>query len=599
MVKTNLMLGKLSFWRSSNVTKFDISICCSILLFCFFAFGHGDLVVTGNASLELYKGLFNFYDIRGGNYLISTYIVFAIWNFPLFLAGYRCPQDLNYCPYWVHQWFKLCPILFFALSTFLIYKIAKKIEFEEDKAKWCCFAFATCSMSVFSQFIFIQYDIFTVFFFLAGLYFYFDNKWWKYVLCFGIAITFKYHVAIYFLVLLVLKEKKIFQILKNVLFFVLPMICVALPFWGSPYFKRCVLGFGALSYVDLSGLNIGFFNYSIDVPSVVIIALLIIGYLKQAENNIENTRWALFLLAGVTFALFGCMAWNPQWLLMLVPILILNIFNNKYFTFYYILLNIFTVTLYIFIAMNWGEACGEGLLRRGMFRDVMNSGVQRIQMQDLLYFPKIDYVVAVLWCIILFWFILSHPKNQNNNRYIINFNLIRWHFMLAIFAWLVPSMVSLASTSKISEVEYMNSINYLDGVVAITEENSIFEQGFFANGDTLTGIDLAVRNSGAIWDNELNICIYDEKRKIIYNGVYLTKYLWKSDGIYRILDEEINIDEGRWYNVVLEWKNIDDKCKLELLTNSLIENQGEQRENDNYVHNIAVRIYGKKNLVKE
>ena len=73
---------------------------------------------------------------------------------------------------------------------------------------------------------------------------------WKFALSFGVAATFKYHALLFFLVLLVLREKKIRNLIKYAVVMAVPLMIEVLPNIGNIYFKRNVLGFGVLKFVQ-------------------------------------------------------------------------------------------------------------------------------------------------------------------------------------------------------------------------------------------------------------------------------------------------------------------------------------------------------------
>ena len=82
---------------------------------------------------------------------------------------------------------------------------------------------------------------------------------WKFALSFGVAATFKYHALLFFLVLLVLREKKIRNLIKYAVVMAVPLMIEVLPNIGNIYFKRNVLGFGVLKFVQ-KPFTIGFFD---------------------------------------------------------------------------------------------------------------------------------------------------------------------------------------------------------------------------------------------------------------------------------------------------------------------------------------------------
>ena len=99
-------------------------------------------------------------------------------------------------------------ILYFVTAQ-LMYLIGKEMGFGEKKSLLCKFAFLIFPMGVFSQFIFSQIRYLYRIFMVLGFWLYLRGKLWKTALMFGIAATFKYHAVLYFLALILLKEKKI------------------------------------------------------------------------------------------------------------------------------------------------------------------------------------------------------------------------------------------------------------------------------------------------------------------------------------------------------------------------------------------------------
>ena len=190
----------------------DTYLSDSAVLICFlFA---GDIRLTGNRSFLMYEHFTDFYQASyeqsGGywaNYLPSTFIAYAVWNLPLYLSGHL-PEAILTNSFINNMWYKLLPVLLYFATGHLIYKIGLEAGFGEKKSRLCKFAFLVFPVGVFSQFIFSQYDIFTVFFMILGLYFLVKGRMWQFALMFGIATTFKYQAVLYFLVFLLLKEKK-------------------------------------------------------------------------------------------------------------------------------------------------------------------------------------------------------------------------------------------------------------------------------------------------------------------------------------------------------------------------------------------------------
>ena len=207
--------GSMSLWSTDDLCRLDWIFSFLILAVLFVLCAHSDVKLTGNRSFLMYEHFTDFYQASyeqsGGywaNYLPSTFVAYAIWNLPLYLTGHA-PEAILTNSFINIMWYKLLPVILYFITAQLMYRIGKEMGFGEKKSLLCKFAFLVFPMGVFSQFIFSQYDIFTVFFMVLGFYLFLKGKMWQFALAFGMAATFKYHAVLYFLALLLLKEKKI------------------------------------------------------------------------------------------------------------------------------------------------------------------------------------------------------------------------------------------------------------------------------------------------------------------------------------------------------------------------------------------------------
>lgn len=101
-------------------------------------------------------------------YMPTTYWLFALWNIPLRVLGVMTEATME-APYAAVMWYKALPVLFYLFSGYLIYDLALLLEMGPRKAKICAYVFLTAPIGFFSQFLFGQYDILTVFFMLLGM----------------------------------------------------------------------------------------------------------------------------------------------------------------------------------------------------------------------------------------------------------------------------------------------------------------------------------------------------------------------------------------------------------------------------------------------
>lgn len=448
IVKSSGWKEKIYTFAERDWDKWDMILMIIIFVVCYFSFVQGDIMVTGNRSFLMQSNPLDFYDAcyewtgdYGANYLPSTFWVFAIWNLPLRLLG-RVPADVLTNSLINNMWYKLLPVLVFFACALLIYKICIQAGFGSKKARICKYAFLICPLALFSQMIVSQYDIFTVFFILLGFYYFQKKAHWKFVLFFGIAITFKYQAVIYFLIFLLLREKRILRILRDVVLVVIPTAVEILIYYSSVNFRNSVLGFGALSYAD-TGIELGGLR-PVNIFLAAILILLIIAYLKKPKEN-EIFDWMLFLANGVSFAFFGLMAFHPQWLLLLVPFFVLAVMQNRNSKFLLILQDIFIVVFYTLVVQNWTMNVDQQMFHYSVFKSKAPAS-WNITMSDILCYDNQTYLFTCIWVILLAYFLLTHPRFvQSDKTELVKDTMVnlRVSFLIGFLVWAVPAFLCL------------------------------------------------------------------------------------------------------------------------------------------------------------
>ena len=91
-----MYVGKRLTTKELGVNKFDYILFGVIALFYFLFFTHEDIMRTGDNSLsylmggnplKFYSNNFEWYNGYAANYMPTIFIIFAIWNLPLFLLS--------------------------------------------------------------------------------------------------------------------------------------------------------------------------------------------------------------------------------------------------------------------------------------------------------------------------------------------------------------------------------------------------------------------------------------------------------------------------------------------------------------------------------
>lgn len=317
----------LSRWNfpggSSTVFFIDSWLYFAIVLLCFLSFNHPDILHTIACTSAMLNGhIADFYDTVGAafgnsNYLPATYVVFSLWGIPLKLLGFfKTVAELE--PVWLFFWFKVLTSVFFAGSAVVLYKICLEFSKDQRRAILACVLWVSSPVAIFSQFIFGQYDILSIFFMLLGLLYYVRGDLLRFSFWFSISVAFKYFPAFIFFPLLALKEKNIWKLAFYTALFSAPNLIQIAMFYHSPAFVTGVLGFGAAKRAVNTGLMLW--------PFICVYAYIV--NFKHREPR-DLYLYAKLGLASVVLIFSHLSPWHPQWFLILTPFIAILIAYSR------------------------------------------------------------------------------------------------------------------------------------------------------------------------------------------------------------------------------------------------------------------------------
>lgn len=476
----------------------DVVIYGLLFILCFLLFCHTDIRHTSSFSMGILDGhLFDLYEYNykiwdmSSNYPISTYLLFAVWGIPIKLLGLSVRPffEMSVC---VELWFKLLPALTFICSGIIIYKIANCAGMPSDKSKLCMYAFLASPIAFFSPVIFGQYDVFTVFFVLLGYYEYIKGSRKKFILYFMIAITFKIYALLFFIPLLLLIEKDIVKIIRDSAAVMILYLAETMLGYSQGTYADKVVGFGALDYAFGAKIDTGF--YSVSIVPVLFLLLYAYTYFKDIEKN-KIFQWSTFLCCLVGACLFGLSTWHPQWLIIMVPFLVLSAFSHQN-PVPFLLIDIIMFGAFIgFTVIAWFSGVDENMLMGGVLSYVIDfSGFEYAKsMKDFIPFDMnllISVFAGLLWVSAVF----KHPKyqaSQIDKKIDSGRTVIRLRFWISMSLFLALSFFCLFDYIHRSslpvydhEVSSFNIQVNRDTIIAqpfdIEEETEITEVQFLA-----------------------------------------------------------------------------------------------------------------------
>ena len=443
----NRLPKPLTFW--------EIALFLASVFFLFISFQQGDILHTGGSSFTYLNGHIrdfyeaNFKALGITNYLPSTYIIFALWNLPIKLLGIvnMATTDVGFVVFW----YKLLTTLFLVWSAYFLYKIGLVIGLDKSKSVLLTVFWISSPILIFSQFIFGQYDILTVFFVLIGIYYYLKGHNGLFIAFFAISLTFKYFPLFIFVPLLLLVEKKPLKVLLNMFLVTIPFALEVLFYYRSPIFREGVFGFGANQRILTTGFNIEY-NLTLSIFVVIWFFLCGITYWMQTKNRTEFIKWSLYIMLFVPSILFSLIFWHPQWLLFVTPFLAITTFTHKKAKFF-VLLDL--VMMYFFIGFtvnNWVSHVDQALWGLGLFGKLnpMIDPSAVLLMKDFFIPNNTSLYYSLFASTLLLNIVLKYPGLQSTNflEYPLNslsitknWGLVRARFLIGTMIFVIPATV--------------------------------------------------------------------------------------------------------------------------------------------------------------
>lgn len=547
--------GSMSLWSGEALCRLDWIFSFLILAVLFVLCAHSDVKLTGNRSFLMYEHFTDFYQASyeqsGGywaNYLPSTFLAYAIWNLPLYLTGHA-PEAILTNSFINIMWYKLLPVILYFITAQLMYRIGKEMGFGEKKSLLCKFAFLVFPMGVFSQFIFSQYDIFTVFFMVLGFYLFLKGKMWQFALAFGMAATFKYHAVLYFLALLLLKEKKIRNLIRYTVLMAVPLAVEILPNLGSEAFRRNVFGFGALEYVQ-KPFALGFFS-GINLLAAVAAFVLVWAYQRKAETKGELESWAVFFCVAVSFAVFGFSTWNPQWILLMAPFLVLNIMISGNGNLLLMVTNIFMLAMYIFCSQSMVD---ERVLNSGILKYILKDREFAVRMWDIYRFHDQELLCTAMWIVLVIYVVFGHPRYHSRKGEAVAKGLIwqiRSAFLFGVAAFVIPMLMCAVGVlqGKVNFFDNSRQNMEMENVVMLEKDQPVVQE-FTADGTTLSNIKIRVYTQVGTDPASLDVTLRDKKTgEILYENRGDTYGIKENTALYSFLKQPVAVENGKTYEL--------------------------------------------------
>lgn len=315
----------------TKIKKLTVIEIVFIQLFFFCCFIYSDILITTKHGILLWDCLFEgrvgkFYDIAiqrvcPAYYDFVMYIIFAVWDFPLWLAQ-KCglvDVSLNYLLGVL--WAKSIILFFTFVCLFYMWKI---LNLEGRYSKYdLIFIFSTDIFVTAFLCIVGQYDVIATAFMMAGLYYYLTGSEKKFILAFSIAIPVKAFALLLFIPILLQKEKNLLKIIRNVIFVLVPVVLSRLlvPISSHQDGSNVSLLLGAFLDNSLIASNGRFSIF-------LICYVVLVGYCYI--HTFTDILYNSLVTAVFVFAIFLLLSNpNPYWWFYISPFIVLLILLNR------------------------------------------------------------------------------------------------------------------------------------------------------------------------------------------------------------------------------------------------------------------------------
>jgi len=267
---------------------------------------------------------------------------------------------------------------------------------------------------------------------------------------------------LFFVPLLLLREKNIWKIIRDIALVAIPYAVEFVLFYGNDVFRQYVLGFSATGYVSAAGINAG----GVTISYVILLwgFICAYAYFKNPEDDVKEVQWSLFLCCLVLVALFGLSQWHPQWLLLAMPFFVLTAFINKN-TKKFLVIDIFMMLFYVVYVVNgWPNHVDQELFTWGMFGGYIYKEIgNTLMMKDLYIIKDKEFLLTVFTALLVVSAIFKHPhfcEDDFKTDVSKCIGFVRARFLAGVGIFIIPAAICFVAALFPPYLEYETGDRY-------------------------------------------------------------------------------------------------------------------------------------------
>lgn len=266
-------------------------------------------------------------------YNILVYIVVAVWELPVYILNHIVP--IHAYEMILELWGRMLGILLIVVCYKQFTRLSEDIMSDKNKAKWSGYYFLSSPLIIYCVIIRNQLDIIPVLLIILAHRQYFKKNFVAFCLLMSAASCFKLMPFFIVVPLLFLAEKRIGKLVKYIAFslfiYAATNILCYLADPGYALTQDIIMKDDSFSnYIFKTYITGGTSNYSVFL--LIYFLICVIAYVVRPKEKDIPLYAILFGLSSLSvFFLF--VKWHPQWILLLLPFIVLLVFSLADFEF--------------------------------------------------------------------------------------------------------------------------------------------------------------------------------------------------------------------------------------------------------------------------
>ncbi len=315
--------------------------------------------------------------LAGANYSIINYATVGIFCMPIYVVDHLFQLSLPFIVY--EAWVKLGFAALMVFMSKIVYDIGKIVNPDSKDAKWASLCFLTSPVFIFASIIISHLDIFSIFFMFLGMKYMMKNQYWQEMLCFMLAAAYKPFILLGILPILLLKEKRITYLIRDVFFVLFGILLQNVVYHFDPGYAQTqkfmseTYGFIGRFFGTGFPYKRNCYDSTVSYFVLVFVIVCVVAYMVKTVKW-EYAMTLSFLVMGA-FVMF--VQWHPNWMVLVVPFLTVMMLYTYQIRLTCILEFVFSLFVIFLTALGWLHNYDVRMINGGVVSQVFGLTVNR------------------------------------------------------------------------------------------------------------------------------------------------------------------------------------------------------------------------------